>query len=47
MGMVDGQGRSVGCPSNLEARKYLVLADGNVEAAAQEVYHFRRKKVCA
>ena len=45
MGMVDERGRTVGCPSDLEARKYLVLSDGNVMTAARKVYHFRREKV--
>lgn len=43
--MLDHDGRSVGCPSDLEARKYLVLNDGDVMAAGREVYNFRKKKV--
>lgn len=45
VGMVDQQGRNVGCPSELEARKYLVHTDGNVMTASHKVYAFRKKKV--
>lgn len=44
-GMVDGQGRSVGVPSDLEARKYLTLNNGNVLTASHKIYAFRKKKV--
>ena len=44
--MVDQNGRSVGVPSDLEARKYLVLSGGDVMTAGREVYLFRKKKVC-
>lgn len=44
-GLVDGQGRSVGIPSDLEARKYLALNDGNVLTASHKIYAFRKKKV--
>lgn len=44
-GLVDGQGRSVGLPSDLEARKYLALNDGNVLTASHKIYAFRKKKV--
>ena len=44
--MVDQNGRSVGVPSDLETRKYLVLSGGDVMTAGREVYLFRKKKVC-
>ena len=43
--MLDKSGRSVGYPSDLEARKYLVLEDGDVDRASQKVLTYRRKKV--
>ena len=46
-GMVDNNGLSVGVPNELEARKYLVLSNGDVMAAGKEVYLFRKKKVDA
>ena len=45
LGLVDQQGQSVGCPSELEARKYLVLCKGDVMTASQNVYAFRKSKV--
>jgi E3 ubiquitin-protein ligase RNF31 len=43
--MLDAEGRSVGCPTELEARKHLVLSRGDVISASEKVYNFRRKKI--
>ena len=43
--MIDANGRTVGYPSDLEARKHLVQENGDVMRASQKVYIFRKKKV--
>ena len=45
LSMVDQQGQSVGCPSELEARKHLVFSNGDVIIASHKLYAFRKKKV--
>lgn len=45
MDMVDHDSRNVGCPSELEARKHLVLCGGNVMKASQKLYAYRKTKV--
>ena len=43
--MVDVQGRTVGYPSELEARKYLVQADGDLDLASHTLQPYRHGKV--
>lgn len=43
--MVDVQGRTVGYPSELEARKYLVQAEGDLDHASHTVHKYRHGKV--
>ena len=38
-------GRSVGYPNDVEARKFLTEADGNVHTAANNCHEFRKAKV--
>ena len=45
VGLVDKEGRTVGYPSELESRKHLVLANGNVMVASHKLYYERKKKV--
>lgn len=45
LGLVGPEGRRVGCPSPLEARKYLVLNKGDVMKASHSIFHYRKQKV--
>ena len=43
--LVGREGQKVGCPSQLEARKYLVLNKGDVIKASHSIFYHRKKKV--
>ena len=43
--MVGQDHQTVGCPSELEARKFLALSQGNVMTASHKIFANRREKV--